>query len=192
MFNYLIIETKEPINDVKQLIIDFFASLIDINKIEDSDHMIVMTYHDDIDVLFDDVIHQLASDLYMDIRLYEAYRFQDQSLMNKHLEFIKTLFPKIPFNRYTYLDDEIIFKYLMTTIKKEDHLYIFRQYEKDEIMRKTVKTYLESNQNMSEAAKKLYIHRNTMMQRIDKFIDVTGFDVKSFVPASMIYYFLTH
>lgn len=192
MFNYLIIETKEPITDVKHLIIDFFASLIDIIKIEDSDHMIVMTYHDDIDVMFDDVIHNLAVDLYMDIRLYEAYRFEDQVFMSKHLGYIKSLLLQIPFNRYTYLDDEIMYKHLMTTIKKEDYQYIFRQYEKDEIMLKTVKTYLESNQNMSVAAKKLYIHRNTMMQRIDKFMDVTGFDVKSFVSASTIYYFLTH
>ena len=33
----------------------------------------------------------------------------------------------------------------------------------------TIKVYLDSNLNMVNAAKTLYIHRNTLIQRLDKF-----------------------
>lgn len=192
MFNYLIIETKENISDVKHLVIDVMASLINVKRVIDSDHRLFITFDRDADVLFDDVIHNLAMDLYMDIRLYVSYTFQDEVFMIKHRDFIQKLLKDIPFNRYTYLDDEIIAKHMMTKIEKNDYQFFLRNYVHDDMMLKTVKTYLESNQNMSVAAKKLYVHRNTMMQRIDKFIDATGFDIKTFVSASIIYYFLTH
>ena len=54
----------------------------------------------------------------------------------------------------------------------------------------TIKTYLEADQNMSFASKILYVHRNTLIQRIDKFQQVTGFDVKVFIDAYLIYHLI--
>ena len=44
----------------------------------------------------------------------------------------------------------------------------------------TVKTFLDCNQNGSEAARVLYIHRNTMMYRLEKFNRLTGLDCAQF------------
>ena len=44
----------------------------------------------------------------------------------------------------------------------------------------TVKTFMDCNQNGSEAARKLYIHRNTMLYRLDKFNKITGLDCANF------------
>ncbi|WP_157951006.1 PucR family transcriptional regulator [Peribacillus acanthi] len=52
---------------------------------------------------------------------------------------------------------------------------------------KTIKTYIESNSNASLAAKKLFIHRNSLQYRIDKFIEKTGLDIKSFQDAMVAY-----
>ena len=38
----------------------------------------------------------------------------------------------------------------------------------------TVKTYLENNNNMAVTAKKLFIHRNTLISRINKIEELTG------------------
>lgn len=38
----------------------------------------------------------------------------------------------------------------------------------------TVKTYLENNNNMALTAKKLFIHRNTLINRIKKIEEITG------------------
>lgn len=44
----------------------------------------------------------------------------------------------------------------------------------------TIRTFLDCNQNGSEAARVLYIHRNTMMYRIEKFNRLTGLDCSQF------------
>lgn len=38
----------------------------------------------------------------------------------------------------------------------------------------TVKTYLENNNNLSETSRKLFIHRNTLINRINKIEELTG------------------
>lgn len=44
----------------------------------------------------------------------------------------------------------------------------------------TIRTFLDCNQNGSEAARVLYIHRNTMMYRLEKFNRLTGLDCAQF------------
>jgi len=44
----------------------------------------------------------------------------------------------------------------------------------------TVKAYLDNNFNVSEASRVLYIHRNTLMYRLDKFNKMTGLDCSKF------------
>lgn len=45
---------------------------------------------------------------------------------------------------------------------------------------KTVKVYLENNLNVSEASRMLYIHRNTLMYRLEKFNKMTGLECSKF------------
>jgi hypothetical protein len=52
---------------------------------------------------------------------------------------------------------------------------------------KTIKTYIECNSNATLAAKKLYIHRNSLQYRIDKFMDKTGLDIRNFPHALAAY-----
>lgn len=44
----------------------------------------------------------------------------------------------------------------------------------------TIQKFFENNLNVSEAARKLYIHRNTLLYRIEKVKKVTGLDLKTF------------
>lgn len=44
----------------------------------------------------------------------------------------------------------------------------------------TVKAYLQNNLNVSEASRVLYIHRNTLMYRLEKFSKMTGLDCSKF------------
>jgi DNA-binding PucR family transcriptional regulator len=74
----------------------------------------------------------------------------------------------------------------MTTMKK----FILGKFHDQHYMLETIKTYLESNQNMMTASKELFIHRNTLMMRLEKFKDVTGFDVKTFYDGFLIYHLL--
>lgn len=51
----------------------------------------------------------------------------------------------------------------------------------------SVAIFLRENLNLSETAKKLFIHRNSMQYRLDKFIEKTGLDIRRFDEAVKVY-----
>jgi len=61
-------------------------------------------------------------------------------------------------------------------------------FQNDRELLMTIKTFLENNSNVSLTAKKLYLHRNSLQYRIDKFIERTSIDIKAFQGAVSVYY----
>lgn len=55
----------------------------------------------------------------------------------------------------------------------------------DNEMLSTVEEFIKSDLNISDAAKKLYIHRNTLIYRLDKIYKDTGYDIRSFKDATI-------
>ncbi|GIM28995.1 transcriptional regulator [Clostridium polyendosporum] len=49
----------------------------------------------------------------------------------------------------------------------------------------TIEEFINNGLNISEAAKKLYIHRNTLIYRLDKILKDTGYDIRDFKQASI-------
>jgi sugar diacid utilization regulator len=70
---------------------------------------------------------------------------------------------------------------------KEDLLYIYKEKLDvlDNEMINTIKIFLNSGLNISHSAKKLYVHRNTLIYRLDKIKKEIGFDIKDFNQAMM-------
>ena len=50
----------------------------------------------------------------------------------------------------------------------------------------TLEQFFQLDCNVSETAKKLYIHRNTLLYRLDKFKQETGLDVRTFNNAVLV------
>ncbi|AKU27232.1 helix-turn-helix domain-containing protein [Geobacillus sp. FSL K6-0789] len=57
---------------------------------------------------------------------------------------------------------------------------------------RAMETFLECNLNVSMAAKKLYMHRNSLQYRIDKWAEQTGIDIKRFKGAAAAYLAILH
>lgn len=55
----------------------------------------------------------------------------------------------------------------------------------DEIL-ETITKFFENNLNLSEAARKLYIHRNTLIYRLEKIQKATGLDLRNFDDAVLL------
>ncbi|MBL5793807.1 hypothetical protein B5V88_07715 [Heyndrickxia sporothermodurans] len=64
---------------------------------------------------------------------------------------------------------------------------IFEIFKEDKELRRTIKLYIENNSNASLTAKQLFLHRNSLQYRIDKFVEKTGFDLKSFPNVLIVY-----
>ena len=56
----------------------------------------------------------------------------------------------------------------------------------NEEMQSTIIKFFENNLNLSEAARKLYIHRNTLIYRIEKIHRSTGLDLRNFEDAVLL------
>lgn len=49
----------------------------------------------------------------------------------------------------------------------------------------TIDEFVKTGLNISESARKLYIHRNTLIYRLDKIKKETGFDIRNFKEATV-------
>ncbi|MBS4210715.1 helix-turn-helix domain-containing protein [Bacillus sp. FJAT-50079] len=56
----------------------------------------------------------------------------------------------------------------------------------------TIKQYIENHSNATLTAKQLFMHRNSLQYRIDKFIEKTGIDIKTFHGAFFAYLACLH
>ena len=54
---------------------------------------------------------------------------------------------------------------------------------KDDDMVNTAEVFLENNLNVSETSRNLYMHRNTLMYRLDKIERVMGLNLRNFSDA---------
>ncbi len=59
----------------------------------------------------------------------------------------------------------------------------FKEIFEDEEMLNTAEIFLQSSLNVSEASRNLYMHRNTLLYRLDKIEKATGLNIRSFSDA---------
>lgn len=83
------------------------------------------------------------------------------------------LFEKVIYNVSSDVKEEIFLKY-------RDNMSKF-----DIEMINTIEEFFNNNLNVSETAKQLYIHRNTLIYRLDKIQKDTGYDLRNFKQATI-------
>jgi DNA-binding PucR family transcriptional regulator len=188
MFRYLIIESKKDIANDESLILSIFSEFLSISKIDRNPFSIYLFFNHQTDVSFLDLVLNLTSDSLTDFRIFVSSSFEKEEDMIMNLNYVKEKIVNIPFYKYPLIDEKVLLNHFIHQIDNSLKKAILKKYEKDQVMLETIRVYLESNQNMSLASKKLYLHRNTIIQRIDKFHQLTGFDVRVFNDAFLIYH----
>ena len=72
-------------------------------------------------------------------------------------------------------------------LREEISTSILQEYLGDEDTLKMLDTFFQCNLNISETAKELYMHRNSLQYRLDRFLERTGIDVRQFQQAMPVY-----
>lgn len=152
------------------------------NKYDQTDH----------DVPFAEMIDTLSSDFYITLHVFigQIYRF-DENLL--HLFRLEKQYFQLS---QTYIPEQTV--YTIEDIIPILFIHQHPEFEKikpslqflntiDKELLDTVKVFLQCNLNVSLTAKKLYMHRNSLQYRIDKFIEKTGIDIKHFKGAVAVY-----
>ncbi len=64
---------------------------------------------------------------------------------------------------------------------------VLKEFADEEDFLHTLQTFIRCNLNITLTAKELYMHRNTLQYRLDKFQEKTGMDVREFHQAFTVY-----
>ncbi|QDP39705.1 PucR family transcriptional regulator [Radiobacillus deserti] len=142
---------------------------------------------------YDQIVDVLMSDFYMNIHLFISPYFHDIESANDHYKQVKKdsiiskKYQKGSVTTYHDIVPYLFMDSLDDTQKKHMVHAILGETVEDEELLHTVDVFLSSNSNTSLAAKKLFMHRNSLQYRVDKFIEKTGIDIKQFEGALIVY-----
>lgn len=178
-----------PKDSVINMLSDFLKGLIG-NYINPSFNETVLTvfFDADCEVEFEEIIQTLNEDFYMNATLFESGRLYSGIDKEEYSKFICENRSKLLEINKLYLSESDLIKHkVISNIVVKN---ILKEYYDDYQMKNVIKTYLDCNMNISQAANKLFMHRNTVMNKIDKFILNTGYDIKKFQNAFVIYHII--
>ncbi|MDF2699982.1 MAG: hypothetical protein K0Q49_1538 [Haloplasmataceae bacterium] len=65
--------------------------------------------------------------------------------------------------------------------------YILKEFVSDQEMISVIKMYFETNFNTTLAAKNCYMHRNTFLNKLDKFMQNTNYNLRNYADAFIVY-----
>lgn len=181
---FIYFKAKEKIENKIPMILEIISEAINISKFENDNYTLTIHYsYSNIEIK--ELANIVVSELFEDITIYESLIFKTEVELKNSLKLIKSILNEFTINEY-YLNNKILLTYIKDINENVKQL-VLNKYYNDKEMYLTIKTYLEHNQNVSKASEYLYIHRNTLNQRLNKFKDETNFNVKKFIDGHLIY-----
>lgn len=136
----------------------------------------------------------LESDLYIKISFYigKQYPFTNQLRIQfqqerEYFSFATKYLPNTTVLTFERVFPAFAAAHLPDDIIKKPVKELLDVFTDDPELYSTIKVFLENNLNASLTAKKLYIHRNTLQYRIDKFVEKTGIQLKDFYGAFTVF-----
>lgn len=170
------------------------------NVYNDTD-IIVLNYDDAIILIgvFEDInehVSSISETIYGSIyeKCYISYcKIQDyeflSDLYNENIYKIN-LGKKYKLSSMIFGQNSLLFEKIMDSLKEDTKskvLYTFNEsFSKlDDDMIKTIDVFFKLDLNLSEASKELYVHRNTLIYRLDKIQKYTGYDIRKFNDAAL-------
>lgn len=199
-FRFIHFEFSEPLlnkEEWKEALIAFFDSDLEIVWKNFTSGVMVDFMPDlkaEESVPLHDIIDITASDFYTNVKLYiGTYTNLQENLTDLfHWEqkcFERSLQARKQANIHTF---QHALPFMLTeNIDPEQVLFIKKMFgtmlDEEKELIQSVKVYIENNMNVSLTSKKLFMHRNSLQYRIDKFIERTGIDIKNFQGAMAAY-----
>ncbi|MFC4403162.1 PucR family transcriptional regulator [Gracilibacillus xinjiangensis] len=143
-------------------------------------------------ISYSEIIEVLTTDFYMNIQLFIGPFIYEIKRASDFYQWIKKCYQltKRMKRSVIHYNEAIPYVILHDLTVKEQRLIhdsILAKVKDDKELLRTVQVFLESNSNITLAAKKMFMHRNSLQYRVDKFIEKTGIDVKQFDGALAVY-----
>lgn len=174
----------------KGIIEEFLKELISEIKIVDILQYHVAIYPINKDIEFDKFFTTLSDDIGFPIILHKGLIITQSTQGEDVVKYIYAYdrTNKLKHNLYSEMP-ELIFN-----LHKDDYLEIiniiknnlFKDIIEDDQLVNLINTFFENDLNVSQTAKQLYLHRNSLLNRLENIYSQTGFNIQKFSHATAV------
>lgn len=196
-FRFVYFSMKEhQINSTsfREALNELFAKQVPILWESEHEGILIEVTDDSTDTIsYEQIINILMSDLYVKINFYVGPFRKDLTDLKPYYHSIlhgaKSTATIVNKSVITYI--QAIPYLLMNDMKPDFRMQVahtvLQEFLDDEETLKMIATFIECNLNISETAKKLYMHRNSLQYRLDRFYEKTTIDIRQFDQAMTVY-----
>ncbi|ASS73115.1 PucR family transcriptional regulator [Bacillus atrophaeus] len=137
----------------------------------------------------------IESDFYFSVRFLLGRFYEADELLRVHFAREQTyfLYAEKLMPQYRAATLEAVFPAVLLEESKEKLGELLHEeanllFKNEPELKKTIKLFIENNSNVTLTSKKLHLHRNSLQYRIDKFIERSGIDIKTYKGALLAYF----
>lgn len=187
-----VIYVEENILDARNIIVELYIGEKVMTTIY-GNYIVAFGVFNEVDEHARSIKESIQSELYCKCFVSYAESFNDVKTLIKSFEHAREcmmLGKKFSTKEEIFSYNQMIFEkivYNMNSEIKADLMSMFKSKlnSLDSELIITIEEFIKSGLNTSEAARKLYVHRNTLIYRLDKIYKETGFDIRNFKEATI-------
>lgn len=186
---YILIKGLNKLSNLeKQTLNELLEGIMVKPKIESKEDILTAIDVVEAEMSWESFIIAVNGDFFANLKLYESVMFNSKAQLYESLR--KNIKKEVFLE--TYNNDKTIFYYksisqhVSESFKKE----IFKTLYNDNEFLRSIKIYLENDKNTTKASVEANLHRNTLDNRLEKFMNVTGYDLRKFDDSVFIYLLL--
>lgn len=145
------------------------------------------------------LVESVTSDFFIQLKIYIGQLHKvNQSLKKKiqrEIEYIEKFRQLYSVKNHLFTFSDVLTFHFVTCQKpfSNDLLSdLFTSALQDKELIKTIKQFVECNLNVTQTAKKMFMHRNSVQYRIEKFVELTGIDIRQLKEALFVYLLILH
>ena len=180
---FLVIKSKIT----KEMIEDFFQGLLKDMLIYHIDDKFIVFYNSKERIEINNFVDMFNEDTGIKSLFFEGFLIKPTN-KEKFLEFLDTLLEKFEFSSsYSKISDYIFMINGDKEKIKDIKAILLNKYLLDNEFYNLVKALFKNNLNVSKAANSLYMHRNTLINRLNNFENETTLSISNFNDAVALY-----
>lgn len=189
MYQYFILQSKKPIKKEREMLLSLLGEVVDVSYLDVDNEFITVVFENLLESSLQELSQVIIEEFFIEIRIYESIRFETIHDLERNIKKVKRMLKLITFDSDdSYLNEvDLLYFEISKPIDSSYKKNILKKYSDDTEMKNILKVFFECNQNTSEASKRLYMHRNTLIQKLDKFYEETGFNPRKFKDTMIIY-----
>ncbi|MCK9234006.1 MAG: helix-turn-helix domain-containing protein [Acholeplasmataceae bacterium] len=187
-YYYVAIAGITKLNEMeKNILLTLIKEIMVFPLLEIDDDLLIAQDSKEKSFSWQEFINSTNSEFLSNLKLYESNYFNDLKALKTNL---KTIFKKDVFKETYNNDITLLYGHIRSYLNEDLKKEVFKSLYNDKEFLKSIKIYLLNNQNTSLSAKQANLHRNTLINRINKFEKITGYNLKNYQEAVFIYLLL--